>query len=462
MSSNIDPTKPTALIAYTADVRQNFSTAKTEIEALQAAIAAIPISVTGTVNRITVTAGVVDISANFVGQSSIITVGTITTGTWSGAVISAAKGGTGQTSYTTGDILYASGATAISRLAGVATGNVLISGGVATAPAWGKVDLTTHVTGVLPVANGGTGLAGPSGVVGTPRGRLTLTSGTCVTTADVTAATTLYYTPCTGATVPIYNGSVFVDTVFAELSQATSDNTKSPAAVAASKVYDIFVWNDTGTVRATRGPAWSSDTVRGTGAGTTELQQLSGIWTNKVAITNGPGANAGTYVGTVRSDGSSQLNDSATLRHVWNCYNRKQRKMLRHESTASWTYTTAVWRQANAAAANQLDFVLGLNEDSVHASALGISGNSLGGASTSTALGLDSTSTVSADSTMAVTNLASINSTVPLVAHYDGFPGIGRHYLTWLEYSVAVGTTTWYGTGSTAYIQSGIHGELMG
>lgn len=66
------------------------------------------------------------------------------------------SGGTGIASYTIGDILYASAATVLSKLAGVATGNALISGGVGTAPAWGKVGLTTHVSGTLPIANGGT------------------------------------------------------------------------------------------------------------------------------------------------------------------------------------------------------------------------------------------------------------------------------------------------------------------
>ena len=74
-------------------------------------------------------------------------------------VLPAANGGTGQSSYAVGDVLYASGATALSKLAGVATGNALISGGVATAPSWGKVALATHVSGTLPVANGGTGAA---------------------------------------------------------------------------------------------------------------------------------------------------------------------------------------------------------------------------------------------------------------------------------------------------------------
>jgi hypothetical protein len=62
--------------------------------------------------------------------------------------------------------LYASGATALSKLADVATGNALISGGVGVAPSYGKIGLTTHVSGTLAVGNGGTGLTvGTSGGV---------------------------------------------------------------------------------------------------------------------------------------------------------------------------------------------------------------------------------------------------------------------------------------------------------
>ena len=74
------------------------------------------------------------------------------------AAVTAAQGGTGNASYAVGDILYASASTTLSKLADVATGNALISGGVATAPSWGKIGLTTHVSGTLPVANGGTNL----------------------------------------------------------------------------------------------------------------------------------------------------------------------------------------------------------------------------------------------------------------------------------------------------------------
>lgn len=74
-------------------------------------------------------------------------------------ILGATLGGTGFGSYAIGDLLYAGTTTALAKLNAVATGNVLISGGVGTAPSWGKVGLTTHVTGTLPIANGGTGIS---------------------------------------------------------------------------------------------------------------------------------------------------------------------------------------------------------------------------------------------------------------------------------------------------------------
>jgi hypothetical protein len=128
-------------------------------------------NVSGTTNRITVTnpttTPVIDIAATYVGQSSITTLGTITTGTWNGTTIGATFGGTNQTTVTTGDLLYGSASNTWGKLAGVATGNALISGGISTAPSWGKIGLTTHVSGILPVVNGGTGTATPSLVAGT-------------------------------------------------------------------------------------------------------------------------------------------------------------------------------------------------------------------------------------------------------------------------------------------------------
>jgi hypothetical protein len=71
--------------------------------------------------------------------------------------VSAPLGGTGQTSYAVGDIVYADTTTSLAKLPDVAVGNALISGGVAAAPSYGKIGLATHVNGTLPIANGGTG-----------------------------------------------------------------------------------------------------------------------------------------------------------------------------------------------------------------------------------------------------------------------------------------------------------------
>lgn len=128
-------------------------------------------SVTGTTNRVTITnpttTPVVDISSAYVGQPTISILGTIGTGVWNGTAIGPTYGGLGFTSVTTGDLPYGSATNTWAKLPGVATGNALISGGVGTAFAWGKIGLTTHVSGILPVANGGTGTATPGIVAGT-------------------------------------------------------------------------------------------------------------------------------------------------------------------------------------------------------------------------------------------------------------------------------------------------------
>ncbi len=76
-------------------------------------IAGAVTSVSGTTNRITSSGGstpVIDISASYVGQSSITTLGTIGTGIWQGTKIAALYGGTGQdASAFTGVAQWASG-----------------------------------------------------------------------------------------------------------------------------------------------------------------------------------------------------------------------------------------------------------------------------------------------------------------------------------------------------------------
>lgn len=106
-------------------------------------------TITGTASRITVTNGdgvsgnpTIDINTSYVGQSTITTLGTITTGVWTGTAIAAANGGTGQTTYAVGDLLAANTTSTLSRVAAVATGSVLKSAGTSTLPVWGTLAST--------------------------------------------------------------------------------------------------------------------------------------------------------------------------------------------------------------------------------------------------------------------------------------------------------------------------------
>jgi hypothetical protein len=119
-------------------------------------------------------------------------------------VVPATAGGTGQTSYAVGDLLYANTTTTLDKLPDVATGNALISGGVGVAPSWGKIGLTTHVSGVLPVANGGTNAStasitsfnnitgySASGATGTTSTNLVFSTSPSVTTPTLVGDATL-------------------------------------------------------------------------------------------------------------------------------------------------------------------------------------------------------------------------------------------------------------------------------
>ena len=297
-----------------------------------------------------------------------------------------------------------------------------------------------------------------------PGGRLSLTSATPVTTSDVSGATTIYYVPYRHDKVPLYDGTTWtLYDIATELSQATTDATKSPAAVANNSNYDLFVWSDSGTLRLSRGPAWSSDTSRGTGAGTTELEQVDGRYVNKASISNGPAAQRGLYVGTVRSNASAQINDTAALRMVWNNHHRRQRPFALPLSP-SHTYSSTTVRQLAGSAANQVECVIGLREDSVRLQTVGLSvAVSAGFAGVGFhrfqySLGENSTTANSSDG-------GAVDPMVSAAVHYPPSPtidrlpsSIGYRYFTVLEAATVVGG----GTFQTGAVEGALFGHVWG
>ncbi len=202
--------------------------------------------------------------SSFSAGSTGFTPSTATTGAVTLAgTLAATNGGTGFASYTVGDILYASTTTALSKLAGVATGNALLSGGVGAAPSYGKIDLTTTVTGILPGANGGTGngffaVSGPATALKTftfPNASATvLTDNALVTVAQggtgVGTLTGLAYgngtsafTAATAAQVVSVIGTTAVTNATNAVNTGITDDTTTNATV-----YPTWVTTTTGNL----------------------------------------------------------------------------------------------------------------------------------------------------------------------------------------------------------------------
>ncbi len=202
--TNSTATPTAGAVPYGTGTAYDFTAVGTVGQVLTSAGAGTPTwatPTTGTVSSVDVSGGTTGLTTS---GGPITSSGTITL---AGTLI-AANGGTGYSTYTIGDILYASSTTALSKLADVATGNSLISGGVGAAPSWGKIGLTTHVSGTLPIANGGTnGTATPTaGAVsygtGTAFGFTAAgTSGQVLTSAGAGIPT--WTTPTTGTVTSV-------------------------------------------------------------------------------------------------------------------------------------------------------------------------------------------------------------------------------------------------------------------
>lgn len=263
--------------------------------------------------------------------------------------------------------------------------------------------------------------------------RLTLTSGVAVTTADVTAASNVYVTPYKGNHIALYSGTVWKVLPFTEIAQALTGLT-------AGRPYDFFTYDNAGVV-AVEILAWTNDTTRATA-----LVLQDGVLVKSGATTR-------RYMGTFYTSGTATTEDSKVKRWLFNMNNRVKRLMLVQDATVSWTYSTASFRQANASTANQMDFMRGVDEDNVDVALLTQTNNSTSNLTRNvqSAIGLDGISPVGMRGSGIVPGV--LNLTLP--TFYSGLPGVGRHYLTWLEQGAGSDTQTWSGgllTGLTGSV----------
>ena len=240
--------------------------------------------------------------------------GKITTGT-----LGVARGGTGATSTpSNGQIPIGNGST-------YTAATITAGSGISV----------TNGSGSITIASSGTLLNNIC------YGRLTLTSSTPVTTGDVTGATTVYFTPCSGNRIALKTGGTW--TVY-EFTQFSWSSTIS------SLPMDFFVeWN--GSALQLLATNWTNDTTRATA-----LAYEDGV----LVLSGSVGRR---YVGTARGV-SSAFEDSRQSRNLWNYYNRVDRDMYVEDTSAAYAYASAAWREFRNVATQRLQYVVGVLEDS--------------------------------------------------------------------------------------------------
>jgi hypothetical protein len=315
-----------------------------------------------------------------------------------------AQGGTGLATLTSANVLIGAGTGTPTFVAPSTSGNVLTSNG----SAWTSAATST-----------------PESDLAICEGRLTLTSGTAVTTADVTGATSIFFTPYKGSRIALYDGSsAWNIRTFTEITIALGTLTDA-------KPYDLFAYDDSGTVTFDSPLVWTNDTTRATA-----LTLQNGVLVKTGATTR-------RYIGTFYTTATTTTEDSLTKRLLYNYMNRVSRSLYRLD-TGSHTYTLGTWRQFDADTANQLEILQGWSEDVTFVE-VGCHGrNSTAGAFGAVSLGLDSTTSPQTNATIPQPQVDISNYILWMTGVLRVNVGVGWHKVVWLERSQASGTYTYF------------------
>lgn len=273
--------------------------------------------------------------------------------------------------------------------------------------------------------------------------RLTLVSDTPVMTSEVLAATTLYLTPYVGNKIALYNDTSW-DVV--ESSQVSI----SLSTVAADTNYDVFAYNNSGTLTLEL-LAWTNSGA-GTSTRATALAYQHGVLVKSGAPTR-------RYIGTIRGSASGQCqfsfgavgtsNIEAKL-YVWNYDNRVSVNTFVADSTSSWTISGG-FRAANSNSSFRTSFVVGVKEANVSAfySAYTTGNSSI---ATRTTLGFDTTTSPAANATISTVSYAQYETPMSTLSVT---PAEGFHFISAIE-QVSSSAATSYGYSIANVIQTGL------
>lgn len=196
--------------------------------------------------------------------------------------------------------------------------------------------------GTFSLATSNTGTVYPA----RPQAVLSLESGVPFSSSDRTGANAanLYYVPFAGGYLTLYTASAW--TQYQLASQLTL---AIPAETATMR--SAFVYDNSGTVTLTS-VAWTNDTTPGAAAI---------AYQNGVAVLSTDHSKL--YVGDFRTTGvSGQVEISSSKQFLVNTYHQAPRDLWCADTTATWAYTTATIRAANAnstAGQGRFEFIVG-------------------------------------------------------------------------------------------------------
>lgn len=233
----------------------------------------------------------------------------------SGGTLAIANGGTGQTTAaaafnalapttTQGDIIYRN-ATTNTRLGAGTAGNVLKTGGAGADPAWGTVDLasTANVTGVLPVANGGTNSS-----TALSSNRFITSSGGKIVEAAVIAASKVIVSDANG--LPVAATTTTTQVNYLSAATGTTGTTSTNLVFSASPTF-------TGTVTAALISASDNFTITGTAKGIFLHQTAASATQSNTALTAYEEAtSSGTW--TANNSGNTVASGNIKINRVGN------------------------------------------------------------------------------------------------------------------------------------------------
>ena len=273
-------------------------------------------------------------------------------------------------------------------------------------------------------------------------GRLTISSGNPIPIVDV-SGTTIYFTPYKGSQIGLLNGSTWSAVEFAD-TPISMPNT-------ANQNYDLFGYYNAGHLGLEWSAAWASDIAR-----TDAVAMVSGVYVKSSNVTR-------RLLGSVRTIGVSGYTEfspsgstGSPKLYVASVDNPVQVHGCRKIPDNSWTYSTATYRATNNDTNNRVCFVQPITGNSVN-STISVLCSQTSNANVSVGIGINST-TVNSAEIMGQAGRSAGNDMIS--ASHGGTFTPGYHYIQGLEYSSALGTSSWYGNANTIYIQSSIIVDL--